>query len=270
MHRLVKTAAIVYATCSFGSASEVISAQQAKPAFEVVSIRKNLDRGPTIGGSRGDTFRMTSTSVRNLISWAYHDEILWEDHVVGGPSWLETDRFDVSAKPVGVSINETRMMMRSVLAERFGLVMVKEQRQGDVYVLKTARGDGRPNPDLRRVGDDCVTKPKDPASPLQAVRPSSGARPSYASRCATLDTVASYLSKEVGTTVINETGITGRWDFVIAHSGMQPRIGPDGLAVDDRPMLLSAVQEQLGLKLERRRGLVDVWVIKSVHPPTEN
>lgn len=269
MYQLVKTAAVISLACTFGSASGVLDAQQSKPAFEVVSIRKNLEGGPTIGGSRGDTFRITSTSIGYLISYAYHDEIIHDGQVVGGPRWLQADRFDISAKPTGATISETRLMIRNLLADRFGLVMVKDQREGDVYVLKAARGDGRLGPDLRRVNDDCVNnKPKDLA--IKTVRPSSGARPSYATQCATLDTVASYLSKEVGTTVINETGITGRWDVVVAHSGMQPSLGPDGLPRDDRPMLLSAVQEQLGLKLERRRGVVDVWVIKSVHPPTKN
>jgi uncharacterized protein (TIGR03435 family) len=269
MHRLLKTATIISLTCAFGRASEVLDAQRSKPAFEVVSIRKNLDRSPTSGGNRGDTFHITSATVGYLISYAYHDEIVHDEQVVGGPRWLQTDRFDITAKPTGKTLGETRLMIQNVLAERFGLVMVKEQRPGDVYVLTVARGDGRPGPDLRRVNDDCVkNKPKDLA--IKTVRPSSGARPSFATQCATLDAVAVYLASELRTPVINGTGIPGRWDFVVAHSGMQPRVGADGLPLDDRPMLLSAVQEQLGLRLERQRGLVDVWVIKSVHPPKEN
>jgi uncharacterized protein (TIGR03435 family) len=266
MRRRVTTAAIIYLICAFGSAPDVLKAQQSKPAFDVASIRKNLDGGPTLAGIRGDAYRATSISVQYLISFAYHDEIR-DDQIVGGPGWLQTDRFDISAKPAGVTLNETRLMIRGLLADRFGLVMVKEQRAGDIYLLKVARGDGRLGPDLRRVNDDCVNESKDPKMLL---RPSSGARPSFFTRCTTLDNVAGYLSQELRTTVVNETGITGRWDVVVAHSGMQPRLGPDGLPLDDRPMLLTAVQEQLGLKLERQRGMVDVWVIKSVHPPTEN
>jgi uncharacterized protein (TIGR03435 family) len=274
MHRLVKTAAVICLICTFGGAFEVLEAQQSKPAFEVVSIRTNLEGGLTMGGggTGGDTFRMTAATARRLISFAYHEEIMYDEQIVGAPRWLQTDRFDITAKPAGRTLNETRLMVRSLLAERFGLTMARQQRQGDVHLLKVARGDGRLGPDLRRVNDDCVNnRPKDAIAAGKTMpRPSSGSRPSYATQCATLDTVASYLSYELRTPVINGTGISGRWDVVLAHSGMQPRLGPDGLSLDDRPMLLSAVEEQLGLKLERQRGLVDVWVITSVHPPTEN
>ena len=267
MHRLARTAVLVILSISTG----VLEAQQPTRAFELISIRKNLEDGPTISGTRGDTYRATSTSVLRLISYAYHDEIR-DDQLVGGPGWLQTDRFDISAKPSGMTINDTRLMVRSLLAERFGLVMAKQQRPGDIYLLKVARADRRPGPDLRRVNDECVNnKSKDPMAALKMQpRPSSGARPSASMLCGTLDDVAAYLAREVKTSVINATGMTGRWDYVLAHSGMQPRLGPDGLALDDRPMLLSAVQDQLGLKLERTRGLVDVWVITAVHPPTEN
>ena len=93
------------------------------------------------------------------------------------------------------------------------------------------------------------------------------------SACTTIDSVAGAVERTLNAAVINETGLTGRWDFVISHGGLEARMmrARDG-TLQERPSIFVAVQEQLGLKLERRRekASFDVLVIKSVELPTDN
>jgi uncharacterized protein (TIGR03435 family) len=85
--------------------------------------------------------------------------------------------------------------------------------------------------------------------------------------CTTIAALVANLQRSLRTTVIDRTGLTGLWDYTLTYSG-EPRSTPD--SANGAPSLFAAVQEQLGLKLERQRGLVDAFVIKSVEPPTDN
>jgi uncharacterized protein (TIGR03435 family) len=78
------------------------------------------------------------------------------------------------------------------------------------------------------------------------------------------------LERSLETTVLNETGLTGRWDYAVAHSGLTPSGTTGHDVIDERPTLFVALEEQLGLRLERRRGLVDVVIVESIHHPSEN
>ncbi|MGH9241983.1 MAG: TIGR03435 family protein, partial [Vicinamibacterales bacterium] len=198
-----------------------------------------------------------------------------DDRVLGAPGWMQTQRFDIVASAGReISRDEAHEMLRTLLAERFKLVVVREQRKSDAYALRLARADGRLGPDLHRVADDCsVTRPKDPFDRMKLLpHPSNGAGPSFATACATTESIAAAIAAIVNATVIDETGLSGRWDFVISHAGLQSGIvrGPNGM--EERPSIHVAVQEQLGLKLERRqgRGSFEVLVIKSAEQPTEN
>jgi uncharacterized protein (TIGR03435 family) len=249
----------VLAVCSYPE----LEAQQSNAAFEVVSIRRNVAGGISSSSRAGDTYRATGASILTLIPTVYQ---IRRDQLVGGPGWLETDRFDITAKAAAeLTLDRWRSLVRTLLEERFGLVLGREQREGDLYVLSVPRLDGRLGPDLHRVADDCV-QPLDPLDvPRAAPRSSTGARPSLVAVCATIDSLAGSLSRTLQAGVINQTGLSGKWDYAVAHGDVQ--LTP---VQDDRPGLLTAVQEQLGLKLERQRGLIEVWVIKSIHPPTEN
>jgi uncharacterized protein (TIGR03435 family) len=253
------------------SVLDIVKAQGPRHAFEVASIRRDVTSGPKIGIARGNSFHVTRTTLRDLVLMVYE---VREDQLIGGPDWVRNDLFEIIARAAQeVTRGERLSMVRTLLEERFGLVMNQEQRDSDVYVLKLARADGRIGPDLRQAGSDCeLSRPVDPLDRVATLpRPSSGARPSFVGTCATIeDIVSGPLSNALNTTVIDQTGLTGKWDYVVAHSGVTPSPILDRPPTDDRPPLFTALQEQLGLKLEKQRGFKVIWVIKSVHPPTEN
>jgi uncharacterized protein (TIGR03435 family) len=249
----------------------LVVAQQSRPAFDVVSIRSNPEGGTILANRQGATYTARAMSVHSLILFAYHDR-LTERQLTGEPGWLYTDRFDIVAKAsVELTADLSRAMLRTLLEDRFGLVLRREQRQGDVYVLTRIRPDGDLGPDLHRAPETCAGEDLDPLEKLRRMpRPSSGANPSFMEACQTIDNLASSLAGRLSTSVINQTGLAGRWDYVLSHSNLQPGPVSSRLPLDDRPGLFTAVEEQFGLRLERQRGLTEFWVVESVHQPTEN
>jgi uncharacterized protein (TIGR03435 family) len=252
------------------------TAQAQRLTFEAASIRRNLSS--ELGGTlisltgRGSNGRVIKATPHQLILYAYD---IREDQLVGGPGWIRTDAFDITAKAeTPPTVDQARLMLQSLLEERFGLGVERELRERETYVLTRAERDWRPGPDLHRAPDGCkAVRPPDAATGTAISislppQPSSGARPSFGAACSTTAGLARQLERTLKTTIIDETGLTGMWDYVVAHSGLQP--STSSATVDDRPSFFVALQEQLGLKLERRKGQVSVLVIKSVHQPTEN
>ena len=164
------------------------------------------------------------------------------------------------------------MMLRKLLEERFRVAVRPESREMQVYVLVLARRDGRPGPQLRRSQVDCTsTSPAPPSA-------SSGAQPQCVSRNGPGFTAAVgrpisaflfFLTGQVQRAVVDRTGLTGTWDIDLTFS-------PDGFAApaatpqDSGPSLFTALQEQLGLRLEPSTGPVQVLVIDRIERPTEN
>ena len=274
----MRIAAVLCAMASVPSDIVAVEAQESDLAFESVSIRRHERGGPILASMRGDTYRGTNMPVHRLILNAYE---IREDELIGGPGWLQSDGFDVIAKAsTELTSASTRSMLRTLLKQRFGLALRPMQREADVYALKLARADGRLGPDLYSVADDCVDLDRlERILPSRARRPSNGAGPSFGGQCQTIDGVARAFERVLKTRVINETGLESRWDFVVSYNSLQVAGGdalPAGTRRDvlteiqERPDLFTAVREQLGLELERRRGPIDVWMVESVHPPTEN
>jgi len=254
-----------------------INAQQASPAFEVASVKRNLAGDPRTGGPMAlgrfmpDGLSYTNHTLAMLIARAYRFP---ENRVIGGPGWVRSARFDVTARAATeITRDELHVMWQTLLAERFALVVIRQQRERDAYVLRLNRADGRLGPDLRRAPDDCESqRPSDPLERTrQLPRPSSGALPSSMALCATMESVAAAFEPTLNATIIDETGLIGRWDFVISHAGLASGMmrGRNG-EQEERPSIFVAAQEQLGLKLERRRepGFFEVLVIDSVEQPT--
>lgn len=267
--------------------------------FEAASIKQNKDGGPGMGINRqaGGRFRTTNTPVLPLlITFAYQLQgyQLIIDKV---PDWARNDRWDIVAKlegdppPVNPAAGADHMMlaMRTLLADRFKLKFRREQREMDIYQLVMARPGGKPGPGLK-ANDECSPEAQ------AARRPEPGAAPQGPPRRAdgsviacgfqsgpglfrlngtTLAQFANGISNRVGRQVIDRTGLAGEWSaelkFQPPAGGPPPPPGVEPPPVDpNAPDLFTALQEQLGLKLESTKGMVNVFIVESIERPTED
>ena len=259
-------------------------------AFEVASIKPNKSGDGRVMLGMAPTGRYTATNVplRLLMQHSYN---LQPFQIIGGPSWITSDRFDIIAKaPAGFTPDQFRPMERALLADRFKLKAHTETREMPIYELVLARADGKLGPNLTPAKTDCEAmrgrRAGGPPAPPQPGQPiecgfmigignmNAGGMP--------LLELARTLSGFVNRIVVDKTGLKGNYDFHItytpeARGGLPglppgaPPIGADAPAGDPNgASLFTALQEQLGLKLDSQKGPVEVLVIDSVEQPTED
>ena len=258
------------------------------PGFEVASIKpNNSDSG--ISGSRlqpDGSYVVTNASLRALIMSAHGLNSVTERYrLVGGPGWIDSERFDVRAKgPEKVSGVEVRQMLRSLLEARFRLVVRRETRDSPMYALVLARRDGRTGPDLTTSSLDCASAEVLTLGPGSG----SGGAGSDTKRCGFASTydgrggmisggrrpigdLAEALHARLSRPVVDRTGLTGAYDFTLrwtpetlANLPRDPSVTPGPM--NDGTSLLAALEEQLGLKLESQRGPLEYVVIERVEP----
>ena len=246
--------------------------------------------------------RLTAVNLplRLLIRIAFE---MQDFQIIGGPSDLLTAKYDITAKSedgATPSTKETMGMLRSLLVERFKLQTRTESRELPIYALVKARGDGTLGPDLKPSASDCVGKeaetqkrlaevaqggaaaalsllsgPPIPCTMLPAARgPGAFGLRGNGQPIASLLQV---LTQATGRTVVDKTGLAGLYDFELRFDAevMLRLAAQSGVAVpaaanlppSDSPALMTAIQEQLGLKLDSGRGPVDVLVIDRVEAP---
>lgn len=271
------------------------------PTFETASVKPNKsgDGRSGINIQPGGRFVATGVTLQLLIAAAYGEGGLLPDfQISGGPNWIGTDRFDIVAKaasdplagratlpePGGAppGARQMNVMLRALLAERFRLTVHHETRQLPIYELVVARSDGTLGPQLRETTVDCVAAvaargnaPPRPDGPFCGTRGGVG-RLMLGS--VTMSMLATVLSRSVNRTVVDRTGLAGKFDGSLEWTPDQMSTPPPGGAPPgglppppaDGPSIFTAVQEQLGLKLESARGPVDVLVIDHVERPTPN
>jgi len=245
-------------------------------AFQVVSVRPNVSRDQDAGldvDPRG-RLTITNTALRDIIAYAYKRRDI---QIVGGPPDLLRQRFDIAASAgANESTEQVRAMLRPLHAVRFGLVVHDERREFRVYELIFARNDRRLGAGLRP-RPDCAVRPPD-TEPPTGNRPACGGvlfSPGRLSvRGMRLDDFAQTWGGD--RIVVDRTGLFGGFfDIDLEYaperlpSGAEP---PPGVALPsaDGVALFTALQEQLGLKLEPARALVDVIVVDAVKRPTPN
>ena len=248
MHRVL----MVTVLCAIGG---VVSIAQQPPAplrFEVASIRPNKSPAtyPTVTGRTPGRFAISSATLVDLIVNAYSFR---RSSVVGGPEWARVERFDIVATAPGALLSQHWVMVQPLLTERFALRVHRETRQLPVYELAKARSDGRLGPNLKPSTADCshVTCRTDTGA--FSVRSPSLPWPQ----------VVAEAFSNLDRPVIDKTGLTGLFDVDFRWAPLD--------ATDNRPeqvMLFTAVQEQLGLKLQPATGPVEVLVIDSAERPT--
>jgi uncharacterized protein (TIGR03435 family) len=251
---------------------------QTQPAFEVVSVRRNLtglQRGGGLAAPQpGGRFIAIGATLKRLVGDAYDGM-----QVFGGPSWIDTDRFDVNARAENDrSPDEIRRMLRPMLADRFRLVVHAETREMPIYVLSTARADRTPGPRLRESDASCT---RDARAFVPSGTPGSspscgdfrlGAR-TLTARGMSMGSLARLLRDRVGRPVIDRTGLGAAYDLDIEWSsdlGLQ-QAPPDAAGTaelaSDGLSLFTALREQLGLSLQASRGPVEVIVVDHADPP---
>jgi uncharacterized protein (TIGR03435 family) len=268
--------------------ASVLAAQTpASPAFEVASVKPSAPSA-TVGGSfgfqPGGAFRAVNWPVSMLIAVAFGtDRPLLVSQISGGPSWIGSDRFDIaatagSALPSDVpSLSKyVPAMLRALLEDRFKLKTHTETRQQQIYALVKARTDGRLGPGLRESTVDCLAlaqlRSDNPstAPPLPSV---CGIRfhPGSLSGSMTMSNLTSVVSTVVGI-VADRTGLAGHFDVELHWSPGGPQAdtaSADALS-PDAPSIFTAVQEQLGLKLNSEKSEGDVLVIDHVEHPSKD
>jgi uncharacterized protein (TIGR03435 family) len=208
-----------------------------------------------------------------------------------GLDWINNERFDINARADGDPSPEvTNGMLRQLLADRFSLRVHTEQRELDVYALVVAREDGRAGPDLRVSAVDCAAVEAarrqrvasgEPPAARQVATTKPGDRPECGMRSMMMNgmqrltaggmpvgAMAAVIQQTVGRPVVDRTGLNGRFDFDLQFSGTGPLATAD--RADAPVSVFTALQEQLGLKLDSRKEKVDVLVIDQVERPTPN
>jgi uncharacterized protein (TIGR03435 family) len=259
--------------------------------FEVASVKRNeLGPGSFLLGFRNGRFTARYATLLWMVRTAYGqpERPLTESQVVGGPPWLRLDRFDVEAtapgtphSPRGTFTAPVIAMVRTLVEERFALKTHIESREYPLLALVLARSDGRLGPGLRRRGVECTAAPVGIAPSLsdrQACIGRTGPGMLMA-RGATIGLLINGLSLLPGIDriIVDRTGLTGtfdvdlRWTPEAAPTGGVTDPGPAPSAdLNALPSLATALQEQLGLKLERTTGPVVVLVVDHAEPPTPN
>jgi bla regulator protein blaR1 len=256
--------------------------------FEAASVKPSNATIPGMGIRRqpGGRFNTVNTPLKLLITFAYQ---IQDFQLVGGPGWMNSDRFDIVAKmegdppPIipGSGADHMMLAMRSLLADRFKLVVHRETRQLDIYALTMTKPGGPPGPALKPASGDC--SPAAFAARRGGPPPTGGPPPVVCGMQQgpgrirfggfPLSLFATGISNRVGRAVVDRTGLTGNWDFELSFAAeVPPGALPPGeqppRADPDAPDLFTAVREQLGLKLESTKGPVEVLVIDSVQQPT--
>jgi uncharacterized protein (TIGR03435 family) len=273
----------------------VMAAQERAPTFEVATVKRNTSSPGNSLMRRLPGGRLTATNmpVRPMITFAYE---LAQYQLVGGPSWISTDAFDIIAKmegdpaPVAPGTgtpDPMRLALRDLLADRFKLKVHRETRQMDIYALVMAKPGGAPGPSLKPSTADCAAQaaaarrggpPPGPPGPPAPGAPFCGifggpGRLRFGGLPASQ--LAQAFSGQAGRMVVDRTGLTGSWDFelnfAVEGRGGPGAAGPDVPAPDSNaPSFFTAIQEQLGLKLESTKGPVEVLVIDVIEKPVDD
>ena len=247
----------------------VCSAQTAPPPFEVTSIRPN--RSGELQGAvffQPGRFVAKNATVKMLIAYAY---AVKDFQISGGPSWIDSERFDITAKEdESVSVRRQKlpwnqyreqlgMMVQAMLADRFHLRVVHQPKEASILALVTVPGGSKLVPSARDSNEADFR----------------GRRGQLTATGISVAQLADSLSwmPEVGSRkVVDQTGIEGKFDLTLRWSWEQsPEAGgPPETVYPDAPSMFNAVQEQLGLKLQATKGPLDYLVVQEVERPSEN
>ena len=246
------------------------------PQFDVISVKPGKD-SMTRMQLTPDGLRGSGVTVRFLLYEGYGG--INHQQVIGEPAWSGTQGFDIEAKVAladvptlgKMTFEQRRTMFQSILADRFKLVAHHETRELPLYVLSVAKRGSKLKPSAP--DDAAASTPR-----RTGMMVNNGKVTANDAQLAMLVTV---LSRTLGRTIVDRTGLTGKYDFTLEYApeeggAQQPGAGAEAGAAlpsspsDSAPSIFTALQEQLGLKLESTKGPVDVIVIDHIEKPAEN
>lgn len=271
------------------------------PSFEVASVKPNNSGARNVGiRMTPGRFRAENVTPKMLIEFAYN---IKDSQLSGGPGWIDSDHYDVDAKTGESPGNEQqltaaardqrteqlRLMVQSLLADRFKLTLTRETKDLPIYALVVTKGgpkfhESPPMPDGAAVPADPATPPGQPFKG-RGRRVMMG-RGQLNMNDAPMSSFVDALARQLGRNVIDKTGLKGNYDLTLQwmpDEGQNGQFfggggGPDGRPSADAapppdasgPSIFTALQEQLGLKLESEKGPVETLVISHIEKPTEN
>jgi uncharacterized protein (TIGR03435 family) len=241
----------------------------ANPAFDVATIKPNDSGAPNMQGLNfdGHNFRTRNSSLVDLISFSYDVQ---KKQIVNVPDWADKDRFDIMAVPDtdGLpTVDQMKTMVRKLLADRFKLTFHHDKRDMSAFVLTVSKG-----------GQKLTVNDSKMPGPGFGMQPNAAGL-NIPVRNSTMAEFASVLQSLVlDRPVVNQTGLEGKWDFVIKFTpddsmfnGHPPTLPTKAdSTVEASPSLFEAMDKQLGLKLEPQKTAVDVIAIDHLEKPSAN
>ncbi|HTV09924.1 MAG TPA: TIGR03435 family protein [Candidatus Aquilonibacter sp.] len=258
-------ALVLFAAATIGAHAQTTApqtAQSAAPSFDVASIHPHTpqphERNHLWSSSNDGNFRTQNVTLKAIIQYAFN---MPESRIIGAPAWTASQPFDIDAKsddalnqrlhdlPSDQAKPIKLAMIQSLLADRFGLKTHREQRDLPIYELVVAKGGPKLEPS--KSGGLTINHWNN----------------RFSGQGITMPIIAQELARDAGRVILDKTGITGRFDIDLRW---QPDDAPPTGNDAAYPPFFTALQEQLGLRLEPAKGPVDVLVIDDVHPPTAN
>jgi uncharacterized protein (TIGR03435 family) len=272
---------IIVATASIAVRGQA-EIQNAKPqVFEVAVVKENRSgsRQASMQLNIPDAFSATNQTLQSLMSLAYDIPAF---RMKGGPDWFRSARFDVNAKADHrITNDEKRDMVRSLLEQEFKLRSHRETADGRFFALVIGRSDRKLGPNLKPTSANCAAIldarakgvigasaliKRDLSGPTCGSIMGSHRVLANGVAMAAFANILSVMMREV---VTDETGLDGLWDLDVSMNFLESSsagLGPS----TDAPSMFTSLQEQLGLKLERRRGVVETFVIDSAEKPHDD
>jgi uncharacterized protein (TIGR03435 family) len=242
----------------------------AKPAFEVASVRVNTTNGPSdMRGPRrsGDSVVIHNTQLYSVLFYAYHlngnYQMVGSTRLPDGWNW-----YDIEARAAASATDDqVRLMFQSLLEDRFKLKVHRETRDLPEYQLTISKG--KPKLTASKPGPMTVTIEGKTFTQREGACSTSGWQEGVHTICHAADmvTIAGQFSSALAAPVADQTGLQGTYDLNVLYVPDDLQLKSDGPA---RPSLIDAIQAELGLKLEKTKGPVEVLVVDHLEKPSDN
>ena len=221
-------------------------------SFEVASIRRNLSDGQDMGINLlpGGRISVTHTTLKTMIRNAYG---IFSFQLAGEAGWMDSEYYDIEAKTgsgANISPDQLKPYLQSLLADRFHLAVHWEKREGDVYALEVEKSGTK------------MTRNSEGKEPTLNAEKNNG-RVRMKGVGVPIAMLASNLGNQLGRIVVDETGLTGGWDFQGAWTIAPPPDSTD-------PSIFTGVREQLGLRLVSKKGSIETLVVDHSERASEN